>query len=402
LVGLVKALSFGPRACPVCGSASQSLVHRQQFERFGNGSPVESYDVVFCDQCGACFASGLPAQSRFDYYYQSSSKYDLAASGAVPTSYDMERYASLVEFVAQHVSDRTGNVLDVGTAAGGFLLALRELGFTSLLGVDPSPYAIRVARHAHTLDVTIGDLEKVKRRGEEFGLISFIAVLEHLLDPATTVKAAVDILTPNGVVLVQVPDANGFADHIDAPYQEFSIEHINYFTSTSLRNLMASQGLIPVVERSRVFVESRDTQAPVIEALFQRSPCTAIAPEKDTGGPQALRAYIARCESEHARICAVLAELAESRRPLYVWGTGTHTLRLLKTSPLSACNIAAFVDSNPGHIGSTLAGRRVLAPTDVGMNAPILVSSATSQTEIVSAARRLYGDDVPLILLYPR
>ena len=70
-------------------------------------------------------------------------------------------------------------------------------------------------------------------------------------------------------------------------------------------------------------------------------------------------------------------------------------------SDAAACNIVAFIDSNPHYAGRGLAGRQVMAPRDVKqVEAPIVVASAVSQTAIANAARELFGPDVPLILLY--
>ena len=53
------------RPCPVCGSSSSELLYRQRFESFARGSIGDGYDVVACNQCGMCFATGLPDQQRF-------------------------------------------------------------------------------------------------------------------------------------------------------------------------------------------------------------------------------------------------------------------------------------------------------------------------------------------------
>jgi hypothetical protein len=96
-----------------------------------------------------------------------------------------------------------------------------------------------------------------------------------------------------------------------------------------------------------------------------------------------------------------IARLASSGERIYVWGTGTHTLHLLQTSRLGDCRIEAFLDSNPHYAGATLAGRPVIAPSELlAVDAPILVSSAVSQSGIADAARERFGQDVPLILLH--
>ena len=60
-----------------------------------------------------------------------------------------------------------------------------------------------------------------------------------------------------------------------------------------------------------------------------------------------------------------------------------------------------FLDSNPHYAGRQLAGRTVVTPQEVErVDSPILVASAVSQTAIAETARRLFGHDVPLILMY--
>jgi SAM-dependent methyltransferase len=389
------------RACPVCGHSSAQLLYRQEFEAFSEGCIGNGYDVVACVACGACFASGLPGQARFGEYYAAASKYDLGAVGARLSSQDETRFASLAAFVGEHVQDTSSAVLDVGTAVGGFLGALRGVGFTCLRGVDPSPDAVRVAREANGLEVVVGDLETSSLRVERFRLISFCAVFEHLLDPGAAARSAKWLLAPDGMLLIQLPDAQRFAEHVDAPYQQFSVEHINYFTGRSLRNLMATQGFVPVAERSVDYALSADADMAVFEGLYRRAEGEAGEVVPDIGGAGAVQAYCGLCAEKEAAIERRLAALAREQRPIYVWGAGTHTLHLLRSSPLGECSIAAFIDSNPHYAGSILAGRSVLRPQDLpAADLPILISSAVSQTVISTAARELFGDDIDLILLY--
>ena len=172
-----------PRPCPVCASQSHQLLYRQRFAKFAAGSIGDGYDVVACAECGMCFASGLPPSDRFAQYYADSSKYDRGAEGGALSERDVQRYADHAGFVAAHLVDRDMPILDVGTAAGGFLVALRDAGFTRPFGVDPSPDAICVARDTFHLEVAVGGLSAAGALGSEFGLVSYVAVLEHVLTP---------------------------------------------------------------------------------------------------------------------------------------------------------------------------------------------------------------------------
>lgn len=141
-------------------------------------------------------------------------------------------------------------------------------------------------------------------------------------------------------------------------------------------------------------------QGPALEAVY-RWDGTAHPPQPDPTGADDIREYIRRCGGVQASILERIARLASSGERIYVWGTGTHTLHLLQTSRLGDCQIEAFIDSNPHYAGATLAGHRVLAPAELAaVDAPILVSSAVSQSGIAAAARERFGHDVQLILLY--
>src|ERR1035437_5855827 len=257
------------RLCPVCGSVEHEVLYRQRFEHFAAGSITDAYDVVTCRTCGMCFASGLPDGQRFAQYYTDSSKYDLGAEGAHLSVREVERFSDLAGFVAAHVVDRTVPVLDVGTATGGFLVALRDAGFERPLGVDPSPDAVRVARAQFNLDVIVGGLDEAKTWGFEFGLVSYVAVLEHVLEPREQVREVSRLLRRDGFLFVSVPAAGSFKDFIDAPFQEFSVEHINYYTSRSLANAMGAEGFTPVAERVVVLPLGSDGQGPALEAVFR-------------------------------------------------------------------------------------------------------------------------------------
>jgi len=389
------------RACPVCGSEEQELIYGQRFERFTSGSIGEGYDVVACGSCGACFASRLPSQARFDEYYGAASKYDLGATDGQLCAHDAARFESLAEWVTGQVSDRTRPVLDVGTATGGFLTTLREQGFSSLRGVDPSPQAVRLAREEHGLDVEVGGIDEARAWGSRFRLICFCAVLEHLLDPRATIRAAVDLLDEDGMILIEVPDATRFQDCLSAPYQEFSVEHVNYFTDGSLRYLMAGVDLAPLAQRRFTWAQSADAEAPILDAMFLRTAGEIEPATTDRQGPSAVVEYARRSAEKEVAAARKIQALADARQPLYVWGVGTQTLHLLRCSALAECNIAAFIDGNPHYSGTTLAGHPVLAPREMpAVDRPILISSVVSQSEIAAAARDLYGADVELILLY--
>jgi SAM-dependent methyltransferase len=390
----------GVRACPVCSSVRHTVLYRQRFEAFTAGSITNAYDVVACDDCGMCYASGLPSEDRFSEYYGQSSKYDLSGAGAELSQFDSERCRDEAAFIATNVGNRETPILDVGAATGPLLAALRDAGFTRLYGVEPSPDAVRVAVDEHGLDVVVGDATVASAFGTSFGVVTLVAVLEHLVDPAAALQAMAGLLDDDGLFYLVVPDASRFSEFTGAPYQDFSVEHINYFTPQSLRILLASIGLQVSAERQTVLTLTDDCTSPALEVLCRRGDAIGTW-ERDVEGVESLRRYIAASAAKEANVARLLSGLADEGRGMYVWGTGTNALHLLASTRLADCNIVAFLDSNPHYTGATLSGRPVIAPAQVDrIDAPILVASAVSQSEIAAAARVRFGPDVQLILMY--
>ena len=172
-------------------------------------------------------------------------------------------------------------------------------------------------------------LDGAQRLGpQSFAVVSLVAVLEHLVDPASTLCArSAELLRPNGVLYLLVPDAARFTDHVDAPYQEFSVEHINYFTAASLRNLLGSVGLDVVAERDVVLHAEHGRRRP-----GARGVCAAEMASVRRRGPYRLgwrrrpASTTSRASAdEGSRGPATIATLADDQSPIYVWGTGTHT-----------------------------------------------------------------------------
>jgi ubiquinone/menaquinone biosynthesis C-methylase UbiE len=388
------------RPCPVCGSDKHEELYRQRFAEFAVGAVTTAYDVVACRDCGTCFASGLPGEGRFDEYYRTASKYDLSAVGAELSAFDVDRFRDEAAFIAANVVDKSLPVLDIGTATGDLLVALRDLGFSSLHGVEPSPAAARLARERHGLEVLTGNAAAAGAWDFKFSIVTLIAVLEHLVDPVSALRELSRLLRDDGALYLLVPDAARFTDHLNAPYQEFSVEHINYFTPASFRRLLAASGLEVKAERHTLVVLSDDATGPAIEVIARRA--TRQPPVRpDVDGVEHVREYIRRSALREEPILTLIEQFAADQRPIFVWGTGTNALHLLASSKLADCNIRAFIDSNPHYAGRDLSGRPVLAPGDIShVDAPILVASAVSQSAIASAARTRFGPDVPLLLMY--
>jgi hypothetical protein len=390
------------RPCAVCGGLERRRLFRQEFSALSEGSLLNGYDVVVCAGCGFGFADGLPPAEAFDRYYARMSKYEYQDTGGRESPYDLERFASTADFVAPLRPDRRATVLDLGCAAGGMLAAFQERGYRNLLGLDPSPACAAAARRLYDIPVVTGCLAELDAVPQRFDLILLSAVLEHVVLPAAMLAKVRDRLAPDGLLFIHVPDATGFAACLDAPFQQFSTEHIQFFAPTSLANLLGNCGLTPLAQRQRMAPLTAQASGSVLEVVF-RAAGAGMAWTRDAETEPALRQYIHASANLERRIARTLADLAERRTPLLVWGVGTHAQRLLATTRLAQADIRAFVDSNPHYQGKTLRGVPILAPAQLrGRGEAILISSAIHQDGIVRQIRQDLGLRNDLICLYGR
>jgi SAM-dependent methyltransferase len=400
---VIKPLPFPPRPCPVCQSTLSKLLFEQRFGTLSEGSLLAGYDVVVCAACGCAFADRIPEQSVFDEHYSRMSKYEYTHRGGEESPYDGGRFDIIAKYLSEQIENRETRILDVGCATGGLLDRLRLLGYANVTGLDPSAGCAELAKQCYDLSVHIGTAFENDLPKRSYDLVIVVGVLEHIRNVSAAVAKLDELVSPAGLIFAEVPDATAFSEWPDAPYQEFSIEHVNFFGPASLENLMKAAGytLVKMDRPPRQF--TRTTVMPSAAGLFRRTSEQSLPVSHDRESEPALRAYLAQSVEEEKRISGKIAGLIQARQEMAVWGVGTHTLHLMESTSLADAHITVFVDVNSKYHGKELFGRPVISPREMAARPePILVSSRAFQSDIVNTIRNeaLLGN--PLILLYPQ
>ena len=348
------------RPCPVCASEGpRALMHRQRFQE---GPLGEGYDVVVCSACGAGFADGIPSQAKLDRYYEERSKYTYAHAAGAESPYDFKRFELIADQIEAHVPDKTARILDIGCATGGLLAVLRRRGYLNVMGSDPSATCTEAARRLYGIEVKTATLAQHAVWTERFDAVLLVGVLEHVREVRAAVQIVAGLLTPGGKFYCAQPDVEAFAECYNAPYQQFSTEHVNFFSRLSLGALLASAGLI-AKQVWRWPVEWREGMTDsVVSGIFGQS-SGANDHGRDTITQAALRRYVEQSAAQEAGVLRVIEDLVRSQEPILIWGAGSFTRHLLASTPLGQANISAFVDSSLSLQAATLLGRRVLAPS---------------------------------------
>ena len=159
--------------------------------------------------------------------------------GALATAMDYMQRARNRRFpLAQLTSERSGGrLLDVGCGRGDLAASWIEAGW-SVLGIEPSSDAARVAR-ARGADVIEGTLSSVTLDTESVDAAVFRHSLEHVTDPQADLRRVFAALRPGGKLAVILPNWDSWQRRAFGGYW-FPLEVPRHRTHFSARGLCAA------------------------------------------------------------------------------------------------------------------------------------------------------------------
>jgi len=194
--------------CPACDGAEFQPLFTASDRLYR--TTAERFQVVECKQCRLMRLSPQPEPAELENYYPKNYWFTPEASAASRLEEMYRRFVLLdhIRFVerALRESGESGPALDVGCGGGLFLRMLRDRGFRAI-GLDFSLDAARAAWTSNHAPAACATLSLAPFRERSFSAITMFHVLEHLYDPRSYLRAAHDLLQPEGRLIIQVPNA---------------------------------------------------------------------------------------------------------------------------------------------------------------------------------------------------
>lgn len=384
------------RRCEICSCGEIELIHRQHFLFPGQATPVH-YNVVVCCDCGFAYASDIPNQSALNLFYEESEHHlhvDLPLGLA-------HIHDNFFEFVRQHseLTEAT-RVLDIGSGMGHFLSRFKSFGLSNLLGIEPSPAAARLSEEVYGLEVRTETVEAF-RPASRFDLVTLCGVLEHLADLKASVRRISALIEEGGHLFIAVPDAVSFgASPPSEAFLEFALEHINFFSATSLDNLMSSVGFekVAVVSQHNDFYNNH-----YLLAIYRKASNAPDDPAIDSEAANSLRRYVELSRQALRSVGELAKQLENTGEPLLIWGAGSLTSRLLCDTGLKNANIQGVIDRNKSLQGKQLLGLTISAPESVleHNGVTIFIASTTYAKEIRDTLIGQYGWSGRIVSIAP-
>jgi len=175
-------------------------------------------------------------------------------------------------------------VLEIGCAlgaTGGYLKARHN---STVVGVEIDERMAAIAR-THLDQVLVGDLNRISLfdlvGDQRFDLIFFGDVLEHLIDPWSTLAAARSLLTAEGRIVASLPNVNHVTTLASLvflrrwPYRDRGLHdrtHLRFFTRKNLVELYDSAGLEIEAENRNLRIVDPVASVNAVAKLFDFPP----------------------------------------------------------------------------------------------------------------------------------
>ena len=216
------------RACPAC----QKNQTNKLFVKSGG-------QYVKCISCAMVYLNPVFTDESLIQYYTNNK-----VEQGIVVADDMSFYHELYSqgLTSAHKKTERGNLLDIGCSTGIFLDVARDKGWNTF-GLELNKIEFSVAKEkGHNVFNTL--LEDIKFTNK-FNIISLWDVFEHIKDGNKTLMLIKDLLTNDGVILLQIPSIDSLAARImqDKCNMFDGLEHVNLYGVNSLKTLVDNNNL---------------------------------------------------------------------------------------------------------------------------------------------------------------
>lgn len=222
--------------CPVC----EKTVFKPFIDAVDYSVSKAVFSIVTCQSCGFHFTNPVPTIDKIGDYYKSESyvSHSSTNKGLINKIYQRVRKYTLKQKVNLVKRVSNGNdLMDIGAGTGHFLNAASNAGINAL-GLEPDQDARNFARR--NFDVAIHDISDLyKQPKASRDVITMWHVLEHVYNLKADINEIVNILRPNGKLIIAVPNMNSFdAKHYKEFWAAYDLPiHLYHFTPTDIEML---------------------------------------------------------------------------------------------------------------------------------------------------------------------
>lgn len=308
------------------------------------GEYIHSVDLYFCESCGLFqLVDPIPADKFYtEYKWLSKWKWNPHLS----------RLLWLIENSA-HGLKKNSAIVEVGCNDGTFLEELRSVGYTNLVGIEPTRDGYEAAgQKGLNIIRSYFTTEMAHRFVEANGQCDFFIsrqVLEHVTGLGEFREAIRTILRPGGSLLIEVPNFDFTLTTFD--YSAVWEEHVNHFTLHMLRRFFAEAG----IRLTHYETASFCGEALIVLGIFNETPQVILGEKYPKEYREKACAYRDYWPDFKALFKNFLEERKKAGERIAIYGAGGRAFSLINFAGLGAY-IDFFVDDQPEKQGKYTPG----------------------------------------------
>jgi 2-polyprenyl-3-methyl-5-hydroxy-6-metoxy-1,4-benzoquinol methylase len=212
--------------CNLCGNEGVSVLAR----RSRNGAPLRT---VICKSCGLVWCDPFPYDPRQFYQYDYRLEYKKTVAPKPKHVLRAGKVALTRLHKIRHLLAERQTILDVGTGGGEFAYLLQSLGH-DLYGVEPNRGYAEYSAAEYALNLQVGFIQDAQFNPQSFDLITIWHVLEHTEDPGFVLNILHDLLKPQGMLVVEVPNVEAVCQSPQSSFHEAHLFNFNFLTLAKL------------------------------------------------------------------------------------------------------------------------------------------------------------------------
>jgi len=210
--------------CDICGNKKFKFLFSIRDKNMGIPG---KFNMVECKKCGLFFINPRPSFKELDKYYSLEEYY---FNNKIRKSYQNNKIKfrlflynlyfnknkknvllkimfSPIKFMLRSTKiSPNKKILDIGCSSGQFISEMKELGLIPH-GIEPINFNSKVAKELNIKKDLIG----AKYNDDYFDIITLNHVLEHINNPNEILKEIKRILSPNGYLIIGVPNKHCLA-----------------------------------------------------------------------------------------------------------------------------------------------------------------------------------------------
>jgi SAM-dependent methyltransferase len=259
----------------VLNREAASVARGRPLNRFGHISPTMnsthpcwcgqtdfadfSPEYLCCENCQTLVVKNWPPAEQFDVVHDES---DFYGRSYYESFVVQDGYPSLAERTRNDLNERCmhwmrtvlkyrlppARTLELGSAHGGFVALMRWAGFDAT-GLELSPWLVEYAKSTFGVPMLTGPIERQNIEPSSLDIILHFDVLEHLADPRGTMRRCMELLKPDGLMIVQTPcfpTGRTYEEMVRNKDRFLEMlrpaEHLNLFSQASVRRLFSELG----------------------------------------------------------------------------------------------------------------------------------------------------------------